>query len=144
MLVYALNRPRRPSRIVAHDLDGGPGKTIRGRPGEQLLNPSLSNGRLLYERVDDCRQRLLLARLAAPRRARVLARASTQVRRDGGYGPNVIHIGRTPHHCVGPLAGSYPGVTSYWTTALSPSAAYMTLMFAAGGRVQTSVLQFPT
>jgi hypothetical protein len=74
----------------------------------------------------------------------VLARAPTQVRRDGGYGPNVIHIGRTPHHCVGPLAGSYPGVTSYWTTALSPSAAYMTLMFAAGGQVQTSVLQFPT
>jgi len=74
----------------------------------------------------------------------VLARAPTQVRRDGGYGGNVIRIGRTPHHCVGPLAGSYPGVTSYWTTALSPSAAYMTVMFAAGGQVQTSVLQFPT
>ena len=143
-LVYAVNHPRGASRIVAYDLDGGPGATIRGRAGEQLLNPSLNGGRLLYERVDDCRQQLLLAPLAAPGRPRVLARAPTQVRRDGGYGGNVIRIGRTPHHCVGPLAGSYPGVTSYWTTALSPSAAYMTVMFAAGGQVQTSVLQFPT
>jgi hypothetical protein len=74
----------------------------------------------------------------------VLARAPTEVTRDGGYGPNAIHIGRTPHHCVGPLAGSYPRVTSYWTTALSPSAAYMTLMFSAGGVVEASVLEFPT
>jgi len=74
----------------------------------------------------------------------VLASAPTQVTRDGGYGPNAIRIGRTPHHCIGPLAGSSPGVTSYWTTALSTTGAYMTLMFAAGGQVQTSVLRFPT
>jgi hypothetical protein len=32
-------------------------------------------------------------------------------------------------------------VTSYWTTALSPSAAYVTQMFAAGGQVDAEVLQ---
>jgi hypothetical protein len=143
-LVYAVNGPHRPSRIVAYDLDGATARTLLRRPTQQLLNPSLNDGRLLYEQVDDCRQQLLLAPLTEPGRARVLARAPTEVTRDGGYGPNAIHIGRTPHHCVGPLRGSYPGVTSYWTTALSPSAAYMTLIFAAGGVVETSVLQFPT
>ncbi|HEX3318993.1 MAG TPA: hypothetical protein VHR88_13300 [Solirubrobacteraceae bacterium] len=142
-LVFAENGPRPPSRIIAVDLDSGTTRTLLASRTGQLLNPSVDAGRLLYESVDDCREQLLLARLAAPAHAGVLARRSTEVPRDGGYGPHAIRVGRTPHHCVGPLAGSYPGVTSYWTTALSPTTAYVTQLFAANGELDAQLLQLP-
>jgi hypothetical protein len=138
----AMHAGQRPSRIVRVDLLTGRRSVILSDPRRQLLNPSISHGRLLYERVGDCTSELLLARLRTPAAARVLAAAPTQIPRDGGYGPGAILEGRTPHHCVGPLAGSYKRVTSYWTTALGPGAAYMTLVSTVGASESVSLARY--
>ncbi|HST55207.1 MAG TPA: hypothetical protein VLJ42_04835 [Solirubrobacteraceae bacterium] len=125
----------RESRIVAINLANGRKSVLRSAVIGQLLNPSIAAGRLLYVRVDDCRQQLLVGPLsAAGHHDRVLAARSTQVPRDGGYQPGAIREGRTPHHCIGPRAGSYHSVFSYWTTALSGSNAFLTVLKTSRGK----------
>jgi hypothetical protein len=138
----ALHASRSPSRIYRYNLATGRRSVLLSDPRRQLLNPSVSQGRLLYERVDDCTSELLLAPLSTPGSAQVLASAPTQIPRDGGYGPGAIIEGRTPNHCVGPLAGSYTRVVSYWTTALDSRAAYMTLISTVGRHESLSLLRF--
>ncbi len=121
----------RRSRIVAIDLRNGRHTTLRHAIDAQLLNPSVLAGRLLYVRVDDCDQKLLLGPAIANARDRIIASAVTQVSRDGGYQPGAIREGRTPNHCVGPLAGRYTTIVSFWTTALGPRAAYLTVLSAS-------------
>ena len=126
MLVF--HAAGRLSRIVAINLVSGRHTTLRHAIDAQLLNPSVLAGRLLYVRVDDCGQELLLGPATANARDRVIASQVTQIARDGGYQPGAIREGRTPNHCVGPLAGSYTAVVSFWTTALGPHAAYLTVL----------------
>lgn len=132
----------RSSRILAVDLAGGAPRVVRSTSTAQLLNPSVSGGQLLYVRVDECFQRVLLGPLAGGR-DRALSTAPTQVARDGGYGQHVIRIGRTPHHCTGPLAGSYTEVARFWTTALAPDAAYVTVLRTNGAASTATVQTLP-
>jgi hypothetical protein len=122
------------SRIVAINLGDAHRQVLRSSSIAQLLNPSIDAGRLLYVRVDDCRQQLLVGPLGGSgQHDRIVASKPTDVPRDGGYQPGAIREGRTPHHCVGPLAHSYSSVDSYWTTALSGSTAFLTVLRTRGG-----------
>lgn len=130
-------------QVVAVDLARGTRQVVRRAATAQLLNPSVLGGQLLYVRVDDCRQQLLLGPLLSSTRDRVLASSPTQVARDGGYGRNAVHEGRTPNHCIGPLAGGYSETISYWTTALSPTLAFLTVLRASPGRTQAAIAKLP-
>ncbi len=133
------------SQILAVNLASGRRRVLRSARFTQLLNPSLAGGRLLYVSVGECRQQLLLgAAFADPRarrRDRILASRPTDVPRTGGYEPGVIREGRTPHHCIGPRARADRRVTSYWTTALSPTAAFLTVLQRRGGSSSARVLE---
>jgi hypothetical protein len=142
-LVFHLATPHY-SQIVAVNLANGRLRVLRSARFTQLLNPSLQGGRLLYVRVGECRQQLLLGPAFAgahPRRHdRVLASRPTDVPRTSGYEPGAIREGRTPHHCIGPRARADGRVLSYWTTALSPSMAYLTVLQRRGGGSSARVL----
>jgi hypothetical protein len=135
-LVFHLTNPRY-SQILAVNLANGHRSALRSARFTQLLNPSLQGGHLLYVRVGECRQQLLLGPAfvgAHPsRHDRVLASRPTDVPRTSGYEPGAIREGRTPHHCIGPRARADGRVISYWTTALSPAAAFLTVLQRRGG-----------
>lgn len=133
------------SQILAVNLASGHRRVLRSARFTQLLNPSLQGGRLLYVSVGECRQQLLLGSAFADsrtsRRDRVLASRPTDVPRTGGYEPGVIREGRTPHHCLGPRARADGRVVSYWTTALSPTAAFLTVLQRRGQTSNAQVIE---
>lgn len=143
-LVFHLATPHY-SQILAVNLANGRRNVLRSARFTQLLNPSLQGGRLLYVRVGECRQQLLLGpAFAGPhprRRDRVLAFRPTEVPRTSGYEPGAIREGRSPHHCIGPRARAGGPVLSYWTTALSPSAAFLTVLRRRGGTTSSRVIE---
>jgi hypothetical protein len=141
-LVFHLATPHK-SEIIAIDLAAGRTRVLRAASFAQLLNPSLLGRRLLYVRVDECRQQLLLGPAVAGtgRGDRVLASRPTDVPRDGGYEPGAIREGRTPHHCIGPRSGAHGGVVSYWTTALARFTAFLTVLESRDGRSTARVVR---
>jgi hypothetical protein len=143
-LVFHLATPRY-SQILALDLSNGHRRVLRSAGFTQLLNPSLQGGRLLYVSVGECRQQLLLgpAFAGAHRRSRdrIIASRPTDVPRTGGYEQGVIREGRTPHHCIGPRARKGGRVISYWTTALSPTASFLTVLQRRGGTSSARVIE---
>ena len=143
-LAFHLTTPRY-SQIVAVNLANGHRRVLRSARFTQLLNPSLQGRRLVYVRVGECRQQLLLGpAFAGPRlgrRDRILASRPTDVPRTSGYEPGAIREGRTPHHCIGPRARADGRILSYWTTALSPTAAFLTVLQRRGGTSTARVLE---
>jgi hypothetical protein len=133
------------SQIVAVNLANGHRKVLRSARFAQLLNPSLQGGRLLYVRVDECTQQLLLGPAFAGahqhRHDLVLASRPTEVPRTSGYEPGAIREGRTPHHCTAPRARADGRVVSYWSTALSPTGAFLTVLQRRGGRSSAQVVK---
>jgi hypothetical protein len=141
-VVFSANHAsQQPSRIYSFNLATQKGGAIVSDATAQLLNPAVAGSKLLYVRVSDCQQQLLLAPLGAPAQTRQLAAAPTEISRDGTYTPGAIREGRTPHHCVGPLAGSYAGTTSYWTTALTAKSAYLTLVLTSGAHTTLQLIR---
>lgn len=132
----------RVSRILSVNLATGAHLVVRRANDVQLLTPSAAAGQLLYVRVDDCRQTLELGDLAGVS-DRALASAPTEVPRDGGYGPGAIRVGRTPHHCTGPLAGRYTETVNYWTAALSSGTAYLSVLRTRGEQSEASIERLP-
>ena len=107
------------SRIVAVDLAHGTRRVLRASRVEQLTNPSVDGGSLVYVRASATAQELVRGPLDQPAGDRTLLRAPPTALRDLGYEPGYSHHTRTPR----------PGrsKTLFWTTALAPRSAYLTL-----------------
>lgn len=128
------------SRIVQVDLATGRRRRLRSSRTEHLLNPSLSGGVLAYVRSSARRQEL---RLAFPDAVEQIVYSTTPTaRRDSGF-----EAGRRPHRAGyrggRPAAPRRParGVTrTLWTTALSPTEAYVTVLRARRGAAPDTVI----
>lgn len=109
----------RASRIVAVDLARGTRRVLRSSRTDQLTNPSVDGGNLVYVRASATAQKLVRGPLYRPSGDRVLLRAPPTARRDSGYEPGYSHHTRTER----------PGRSNalFWTTALAPGSAYLTL-----------------
>ncbi len=108
------------------DLVSGARRVLRSSTSRAaLMNPSMLDGRLLFERVDRCRQQLRIGSLNGPRGDRVLLSVPSTARRDPGYQPGYEHAYNRASLC--PNRASGPGATvQLGPTALSASAAYVT------------------
>jgi hypothetical protein len=95
------------------------------RSGSAFANPSLLDGRLLYERVGRCAQELRIGSPTTQRHDRVLLRLPSTVRRDPGYQRGYEHAYNGASLCRnrGAVRG---GNIRLGATALTPSAAYVT------------------
>lgn len=124
-LVYAVSTTHA-SSLVARNLTTGAGSTVRSSTLTQLSQPALRNGALLYVEADYCTQRLVLMRLHAPHRARVLLRIGSTAPRDAGHEPGYTTQGSEPSRC--PAGTPRRTDTLLWSTALAPGAAYVTLL----------------
>src|SRR4051812_5409630 len=114
------------------------GKRLRLRysSDDQLLNPSLLAGQLLYVRASRCSQQLVLGRLRGGH-DRVLYKLGPLAGQDAGHEHH--HTSQGEHL---PCAHK-PRVTAkvLWTTALSPTTAYVTVLRPArGGRTVPTLL----
>jgi hypothetical protein len=108
------------SRVVEDDLATSTVRVLRRATSALLTNPSLLDGRLLYVRQTDLAQMLELG-LAQPGGGdRVVYRIGAPAPHDSGHERGYSPVTRTPH----------PRIASWtlWTTALSPSRAYVTLI----------------
>jgi hypothetical protein len=136
------------SQIRLVDLGTGREQQLRSERRALLLNPSFDGRALLYVRSTSTRQEL---RVGPPgRRAtthdRVLYGTTPTARRDAEH-----EKGHGRHHAGYPggrpprlPARPRPGITdTLWTTALGPSAAYVTRLRLRGGTTTATVLSVP-
>ena len=115
------------SWITAVNVVSGRRLRLRYSPDAQLLNPSLLAGRLLYVRSSRCSQQLVLGRLRGG--DKVLYELGPLAGQDAGHDRHHTTQGEhvpCPHK---------PRVTAkmLWTTALSPTTAYVTVLRPARG-----------
>jgi hypothetical protein len=124
-VVFTDDTPLR-NTIEMVNLSTGARRVLRStQRGAALLNPSMLNGRLLYERVDRCAQQLRIGSPSTTRNDRVLLSLPSTVQRDPGYQPGYEHAYNTASLCPNRATG--PGTTTQLgPTALSASAAYVT------------------
>jgi hypothetical protein len=108
------------SRIVEYDLAGSVTRVLRRSVSALLTNPALLGDRVLYVRQGDLAQQLELGPVRAGGRDRVLYRLAAPAQHDAGYEPGYSHQTRTPH----PRTAQW----TFWTTALSATHAYVTLV----------------
>jgi hypothetical protein len=126
-VVFALDTSHR-AAIESIDLTTGRRHVLRSaRSGAALVNPSLLDGRLLYERIDRCSQELRVGSTMTATRDRVLLRLPSTVQRDPGYQPGYEHAYNSASLCHNRGTGN-GGRTRLGSTALSPSTAYVTEM----------------
>jgi hypothetical protein len=124
------------SWIEAVNVVSGTRLRLRFDPQAQLLNPSLLGGRLLYVRSSRCSQQLRLGR-ARGGKERVLYEIGPRAGRDAGHEPHHTRQGgRLPcPHLRKPTA------KLLWTTALSPTTAYVTILQPRrGGRTTPTLI----
>jgi hypothetical protein len=126
-LAYAVSR-QDGSRIVVRDLAAGRGRVVLRSRRTQLDQPALLGARVLYVQRRACDQRLRVMRLGAP--TRTLLRIGSTARRDAGHEHNHTGQGSEPGRC--PRGAPPRSATTLWTTALSPRAAFVTLLRASG------------
>ena len=95
------------------------------RANYSLQNPVLSGGRLLYEQVGRCEQKLLLGPATRGARSRLLLGLPSTVRRDRGYQPGYQRNWDAASHCPNRAAGP-GGKITLGTIALDGTNAYVT------------------
>lgn len=124
---------RKQSRILEFDLDTDSRRTLLRSRGALLLNPSLSQGVLAHVRSTAKYQQLRVG-------SRVVHSIAPTARRDAGVEP-----GRHQHHAGyrhgRPADSPRPPrgvVRTLWTTALTPDAAYVTLLRSLRGGPPTA------
>ena len=108
------------SRIVEYNLATSKLHILRRTVSALLTNPSVLAGQLLYVRQTDLAQLLEIGGAYPGAGDHVLYRLGAPAPHDSGHEPGYSHETRTPH----------PPVASWtiWTTALSASRAYVTLL----------------
>ena len=119
VIVYHVATPRG-SRIVQYDLATGASRILRRSNSALLLNPALLAGELLYVRQGDLTQVLELGPAAKGGHDRVLYRLAAPAVHDSGHEPGHSRETHTPH----PKTANW----TLWTTALSTTHAYVTLL----------------
>jgi hypothetical protein len=132
LLVFHVATPR-VSRIVGVDLRRGRAEVLRSSRIDELTNPAVRAGQLLYVRQTALAQQLLMGPLDAPRRDRVLYRTGPVGIRDTGHEHGYSHVTRSPR----PRRAR----SLLWTTALTPRAAFVTLMPVRGGAAGARILR---
>jgi hypothetical protein len=122
------------SRIVERDLAGGGSRILRRSSTALLTNPSLLTGRLLYVRQTSLAQLLELGPARAGARDRILYRLAAPAPHDAGHEPGHSRKTRTPHPRTSPW--------TLWTSALSATSAYVTLLPRRAG-AQPQIVSVP-
>jgi hypothetical protein len=124
------------SWLSAVNVATGKRRLLRFARDAQLLNPSLLGPRLLYIRVSRCAQQLMLGPLGAGKE-RVLLTLPPLAGQDRGHEPHHTDQGeRLP--CTHPPK---PTTRMLWTTALSDTTAYVTILRPRpGGRTTPTLL----
>lgn len=122
---------RRGSRILAYDLQAGRSRVLRSSASALVANPSLLAGRLLYVRQTSLAQLLELGAAAPGARDRVLYRLAAPATHDAGHERGHSSKTATPH----PRTAAW----TLWTSALSPTQAYVTLLPRARGKLPVIV-----
>jgi hypothetical protein len=122
---------QRTSRIVAYDLQTSASSILRRATSALVTNPSLLAGRLLYVRQTSLAQLLELGPAAPGGRDRVVYRLAAPAPHDAGHERGHSSKTRTPHPKT--------AVWTLWTSALSPTNAYVTLLPRARGKLPVIV-----
>jgi hypothetical protein len=125
------------SWITAVNVVSGRRLTLRSSRDDQLLNPSLLAGQLLYVRSSRCSQQLVLGPARREGRDHVLYETAPLAGQDRGHDPGHTEQGqRLP--CPFRVK---PTARMLWTTALSPTTAYVTVLRPRpGGRTVPTLL----
>jgi hypothetical protein len=127
------------SWIEAVNVVSGRRLRLRHAVSEQLLNPSLLAGQLLYVRSSRCSQQLRLGN-ARGGTDRVLYEIGPRAGQDAGY--EAHHTSQGEHRPCPHLRK--PSAKLLWTTALSPTTAYVTVLQPTrGGRTRPTLLAIP-
>src|SRR5512132_50870 len=135
-LVVFHRASRDSSWITAVNVVSGRRMTLRFSRDDQLLNPSLLDGQLLYVRSTRCSQQLVLG-FARGKRDRVLYQIGPLAGQDAGH---ERHHTRQGEHLSCPFRPR-PTAKMLWTTSLSPTTAYVTVLKPApGGRTVPTLL----
>ena len=125
------------SWITAVNVVSGRRLTLRYSRDDQLLNPSLLAGRLLYVRSSRCSQQVVLGAARRGGRDRVLYETAPLAGQDQGHERGHTHQGERLPCPFRPR----PTTRMLWTTALSPTTAYVTVLKpVAGGRTVPTLL----
>ena len=122
------------SRIVEYDLARSVARVLRRSPSALLTNPALLGGRLLYVRQTDLAQLLELGAARTSGSDRVLYRLAAPAQHDAGHEPGHSPVTRTRH----PRTAQW----TLWTTALSLTHAYVTLLPRRSG-TQPKIVSVP-
>jgi hypothetical protein len=127
------------SSISAVNLQTGGPMRLRFSRDDLLLNPSVLEGQLLYVRISRCSQQLRLGPLRGGR-DRVLYQLGPLAGQDAGHDRHHTSQGeRVP--CP---KKTKPTTKMLWTTALSPTDAYVTVLRPRpGGRTVPALLAVP-
>jgi len=124
------------SGLYAYDLSTGKRSLLRSSTRAQLLNPVRLGSKLLYVRITRCAQQLRLGTLDGSGAGRVLYKLPPLAGQDLGHERGHTHQGeRLP-------CSPRPKPTSrmLWTTALSDTAAYVTVLRPGTGGVMSPSL----
>ena len=135
VVVYHLATPDE-SRLLSFDLATGKQRVLRSSRKVQLLNPARIGGRLLYVRVSRCSQQLRIGPLDANGAGRVLYALPPLAGQDAGHEHGHTTQGERlpcPH-------GPKPTSRVLWTTAISGSSAYVTVLRPGSGGQMTPAL----
>jgi hypothetical protein len=125
----------RGSSIAAVDLAARRRHLLRYSPSDQLLQPSLLGGRLLYVRLTRCSQQLRLGDLGG-HRGRILLTLPPLAGQDLGHDRD-----RTSQGAHVPCErGVRPTSRLLWTTSLAATVAYVTVLRPAAGRATPTLV----
>jgi hypothetical protein len=134
-VVYHLVTPRG-SELFAIDLLSGKRRMLRSSRHDLLLNPARIGSRLLYESVGRCGQELRLGALTGRRPGRVLYRLPPLAGQDAGHEHGHTRQGE---HLPCPFR-LHPTARILWTTALTATTAYVTVLRPGRGGTTTPSL----
>jgi hypothetical protein len=125
------------SALFSYDLSTGKRRQLRSSKVAQLLNPARLGGKLLYVRIARCSQQLRLGPLDGNGAGRVLYKLPPLAGQDAGHERGHTHQGEHLP-CTPPPK---PTSRMLWTTALSGTEAYVTVLRpGSGGHMTPSLL----
>jgi len=124
------------SRLLFADLASGKRRILRSSTRAQLLNPAQLGGKLLYERFSRCSQELRLGPIDGNGAGRVLYRLPPRAGQDAGHEHGHTHQGERLPCPYRPR----PTARILWTTALTATTAYVTVLRPVRGGATTPSL----